>query len=153
MSIEVERGFRNGAWAPAAVREFVAGVVRQWACEQVAEDACLLANELVTNAVLHAGTDVVVRMSLDEGVLFLEVEDGSLDMPEPLPLTPDSDRGRGLFLIEALSDSWGAERSPRGKVVWFNLTVREAVAPGATDAKAAPDSARAGSAHRRRIAV
>jgi anti-sigma regulatory factor (Ser/Thr protein kinase) len=121
MSIEVERSFNCGAGTPASVREFVGEMLSLWGCKDSDETACLLASELATNAVVHAGTGITVRMSLMPPMLFLEVEDGSSTMPEPLNLTPDSERGRGLFLIQALSDKWGAERTSQGKIVWFQV--------------------------------
>ncbi len=124
MSIEVERTFRPDPVTPAAVRSLVSEMLRLWECGDYEETASLLASELVTNALIHAGTDITVRLSLDREILLVEVEDGSLELPKPIPLTTDSERGRGLVLMQALSQKWGATRRTDGKVVWFELAVR-----------------------------
>ena len=70
-----------------AARRLVDSAVASWGiADDVAEAAALAVSEFVTNAVLHAGTVVSVRVRrLGDGVR-LEVEDGS---PEPLVLSPD----------------------------------------------------------------
>lgn len=123
MSVAVERTYRGAPATPAAVRSFAAEILRLWGCGPSAELACLLVNEVVSNAVIHTGTDVTVRMDLDPPCLRVEVEDGSPVLPEPLDITPESERGRGLFLIQALAKRWGARRTAEGKVVWFEIEV------------------------------
>lgn len=123
MSIEVERNFGPQASTPGAVRAFVSEMLSLWGSDGGRETACLLSSELATNAVLHAGTDIIVRISLSDRELMIEVEDGSSSLPEPIALTPDSERGRGLFLIQALSDRWGADRCSKGKIVWFEMPI------------------------------
>ncbi len=130
MSIEVEHSFKCGVQTPAAVREFVSEILAAWDCKDTDETTCLLANELATNAVVHAGTDITVRVSPVPPMLFVEVEDGSPELPEQLDLTPESERGRGLFLVQALSERWGAERTSGGKVVWFQVKAAFASDPG-----------------------
>ena len=124
MSIEVERRFGSDPSTPAAVRSLVSEMLRLWECGDYEETASLLASELATNALVHTGTDISVRLSLDREVLLVEVEDGSLELPRPIPITTDSERGRGLVVVQALSQKWGATRRAGGKVVWFELTVR-----------------------------
>lgn len=125
MSIEVERSFKPEVFAPARVRSFVSEMLRIWGCD-VDENASLLASELVSNVVLHAGTDMKVRLRLDPPILVVEVEDGSSALPEPLAISTESERGRGLVLIEGLSQRWGARRSSTGKTVWFELALNQA---------------------------
>jgi hypothetical protein len=122
MTIEVERTFGPQLSTPAAVRAFVSEMLSLWGYDGF-ETACLLSSELATNAVLHAGTGITVRISLSDSELMVEVEDGSSKLPEPVALTPESERGRGLFLIQALSGRWGADRCARGKIVWFEMPV------------------------------
>jgi anti-sigma regulatory factor (Ser/Thr protein kinase) len=87
------------------------------------ERAVLLANGLVTNAVVHAHTDLRLRLEVRGDLLHLAVRDGS---PRLLRLVaaPDVEAqgGRGLWLVEQLAASWGANRHPDGgKVVWYTL--------------------------------
>ena len=86
------------------------------------DTAELLVSELVTNAVVHAGTpvDIVVSVVAD-ATLQVEVSDGSGGLPTNRPGTKLSSRGRGLLLLDALSDCWGVRSTTGGKTVWFQL--------------------------------
>lgn len=125
MSVEAECELAADKATPAAARTFVARMLRLWDCTDLEETASLLTSELVTNAILHAATDLVLRMKLEAPALRVEVTDGAPQLPRALPLTPWSEHGRGLWLIEALSRRWGAASSPPGKVVWFELNVAD----------------------------
>jgi anti-sigma regulatory factor (Ser/Thr protein kinase) len=104
----------------------------------LAPDSELLVSELVTNAVkATAGRDgaaVRLRLSGDSARILIEVWDADPRAPEPKDLgehgTPDpqEERGRGLFLVAALSARWDwyPTREPEGKVVWCEL---EALSP------------------------
>jgi anti-sigma regulatory factor (Ser/Thr protein kinase)/anti-anti-sigma regulatory factor len=114
--------------APAAARGFVRDVCRYWqsalADETVVDRVELLVNELVTNAVLHARTDVRLRLELWGDRLYIAVRDGSPRLLRLAGPDPYAERGRGLRLIEQLAHAWGVHRHPDGgKVVWCNLTL------------------------------
>ena len=86
------------------------------------EDARLLVSELVTNAIRHAGLDVIKLVVVTEDrVLRIEVCDPGpgfeLAEPEPDPARPS---GWGLYLVRELSDRWGVERNEETRV-WFEL--------------------------------
>jgi anti-sigma regulatory factor (Ser/Thr protein kinase) len=82
----------------------------------------LLVSELVTNAAVHAGTPVDVVVSVLGGTtLEVEVSDGSVGRPTNRRRTQLSSSGRGLPLIDALSDCRGLRASAGGKTVWFQL--------------------------------
>ena len=89
-----------------------------------ADAAELLVSELVGNAVRYAGGgEVLVRARIADGLLRVEVLDSSEVIP-PLPSHPppaDAESGRGLLLVEALAERWGAESVPGGKRLWFEL--------------------------------
>lgn len=82
----------------------------------------LCTDELVTNAILHVASeiDVVVRR-LGE-VLRVEVHDRSTRPPLRRVHPVDADTGRGLELVEALTERWGVEAEEGGKAVWFELS-------------------------------
>jgi len=91
------------------------------------ERAALLVSELVTNAVVHAGSDVRIRVSA-RPVTRVEVEDDSPRLPDARPpqaaaTATDAPEpgGLGLTLVEGLASRWGADRRSQGKVVWFEL--------------------------------
>jgi serine phosphatase RsbU (regulator of sigma subunit)/anti-sigma regulatory factor (Ser/Thr protein kinase) len=94
------------------------------AADQVRDTAALLVTELVTNATRHAGGDLRVRAGLRTDVLLVEVSDASPQLPELAGLpTWEHESGRGLLLVDALADRWGADSLPTGKRVWFELSV------------------------------
>lgn len=107
-----------------------------------ADAAVLLLSELVTNAYRHgaavpvgASRDwITVRCFLAFGLLRMEVSDGSSALPCPRHASADDVSGRGLALVTALADRWGAYPEPAGKTVWCEL----AVVPAVTGDTAAP---------------
>jgi anti-sigma regulatory factor (Ser/Thr protein kinase) len=115
-------------------------LVSEWAMPDMAENVALIVSELMTNAVLaftdldgrpkyadvSAGLPVVhLRLSSDHVRLVIEVWDLSPQVPEARQPEPDAENGRGLVLVEALSQRWGWEHFPGwpGKVVWAELRV------------------------------
>lgn len=84
----------------------------------------LLASELITNAVLHARTDLVLRYVLHAYCVRIEVLDGNSILPTPIAAPLDATSGRGLALVESLANNWGIERTPQGKTVWFELRLQ-----------------------------
>ena len=99
--------------------------------EAVLDHAEICLTELVTNAVLHAGTDLVVSVTRAGDVLRLSVGDGSPVQPRWVPHTLTAGTGRGLHLIAALSTAHGTSPRPggAGKDVWCELDVRAADRP------------------------
>jgi PAS domain S-box-containing protein len=85
------------------------------------ENAELLVSELVTNALVHAGTPVEVHARVDAAGLRVEVSDGSGVQPAVRHHSAMAGTGRGLRLVEGLVAAWGVEPLPRGKAVWFEL--------------------------------
>lgn len=85
----------------------------------VLDTAALLLTEVVTNAVLHAGTDVTVRWSVDTGSVLVEVRDDSPVLPVRRDHDDDAVTGRGLELVELLAGAYGVRRTGTGKIVWF----------------------------------
>ena len=96
--------------------------------EDVVANAELCVTELVTNALLHAGTPVLVRVEHGARSVRLVVADGSPEAPQWVPRSLTATTGRGLALITALSTSHGVEVRPDGggKEVWCEMSAREA---------------------------
>ncbi|WP_307841208.1 SpoIIE family protein phosphatase [Streptomyces endocoffeicus] len=131
--------------AASAARRFVRAALADWAAlevpaadrvtDQVADEAILLVSELVTNAVVHAGTAVEVSCALDvsdrEGEppsLVVEVTDhhptrvvrgDPPDADEP----PEYAGGHGLRLVAEIAESWGTTYRRATKSVWFQMAV------------------------------
>ena len=120
-----------------AARRLVQAAVMTWGlADAVADGAVLCVSELVTNAVLHAGTEVVVSVSrLGDGAR-IEVGDGRRRLPTLDPEPPadlvatHSMTGRGLAVVAALADRWGVdEAGPAGKIAWAEIGVGRAPGP------------------------
>jgi anti-sigma regulatory factor (Ser/Thr protein kinase) len=110
--------------APGIARNFV--VDRGWDLPpDVVNDAELLVSELVSNAVLHGSPAITLCVDLDPPCIGVGVQDEGEAVPTtavqaPPPSLP---RGRGLMIVDRLSESWGVTltQPPPGKTVWFEL--------------------------------
>jgi anti-sigma regulatory factor (Ser/Thr protein kinase) len=100
-------------------------VLREWGLARLGDRIELLVAELVTNAV-QASRVVAqassVRLWLLSGsaqVLIL-VWDASPDCPARITASDEAENGRGLMLVEAISDQWGwsPRKDGNGKFVW-----------------------------------
>ncbi|WP_328780343.1 ATP-binding protein [Streptomyces canus] len=102
-------------------------VLRQWGLTpKMTEDAVLLVSELVGNAVRHTGARVFgLRMRRRRGWIRIEVRDPSRGLPCLMPVQEMDVSGRGLFLVDKLSDRWGVDLLPRGKTTWFEMRVAD----------------------------
>ena len=109
--------------APMVARRFVARVLEEWNLLHRSDEILLLVSELVTNAVVHANSDLEVLMRLAPQLLRIEVHDRDPRRVAPLAWTEDQERGRGVALVEALSDVWGTDDEQIGKVIWFEMSV------------------------------
>jgi anti-sigma regulatory factor (Ser/Thr protein kinase) len=114
--------------APAVARAFVREVCGSWQLAlpdaTVMDRAVLVANELVTNAVAYARTEIRLRLELRGDRLHIAVRDGSPGLLRLVAPDPQAEGGRGLWLIEQLARSWGVNRHPDGgKVVWCVLSL------------------------------
>lgn len=137
------------ALTPSAARSFVRAALADWAGlgvpvavgfgDRLADDAVSVVNELVTNAVVHAGTTVELLLRLEEAsesepaALVMEVTDhhparavrgegpasGAGRAPSPDP----AEYGRGLHLVATLAESWGITYRTGLKTVWARLCV------------------------------
>ena len=115
----------------ATARAFVRDTLQGWGYSDVVDDAVVLTSELVTNAVIHAGTAAdVLALRTDDGVR-VEVADRYPEREVPMQGTgqslgsPDRENGRGLLLCAALASRWGVEYAPTYKKVWFQLDLPE----------------------------
>ncbi len=103
-------------------------VLWEWHLAALAENTELLASELMTNAIAasrSAGSDSPIRLWLlsDAARILIVVWDASPHPPVRAHVGADAESGRGLLLVEMISDQWGSYASPAGgKTVWA-LTV------------------------------
>ena len=125
------RRFRGRPESVTAVRRFVRDVLSDQSRE-VVDAAELMACELATNCVRHARSDFELAIH-SEGQIRVEVRDTNRGRPVLRFPAPEDPSGRGLHIVEAMSDTWGIIPSRNGKTVWF------AIQPGAS--RGAPPSA------------
>lgn len=109
----------------AEVRRFVLLVTGQWDMDDYVP--CLVASELVTNALRYASTsddDVTFRIGrTDDGALWMEVQDATCDLPRLQRADTISEVGRGLFIVDQFCRFWGVRplADDVGKVVFAVL--------------------------------
>ncbi|MFF8783575.1 ATP-binding protein [Streptomyces sp. NPDC015125] len=113
--------------AGIARRLTAAVLLGQWSLTpQLAEHAVLLVSELVGNAVRHTGARTFgLRMLRRRGWIRIEVRDPSRGLPCLMPVQEMDTSGRGLFLVDKLSDRWGVDLLPRGKTTWFEMRIAD----------------------------
>jgi anti-sigma regulatory factor (Ser/Thr protein kinase) len=102
-------------------RNFLRHALADWAVEGFELAAPQVLTELATNAALHARSAYTVHLQLDGGHLLVEVSDSSRMMPQQRHYGTGATTGRGISLIQALSEAWGVESSPTGKTVWCRV--------------------------------
>ncbi|MFF8099257.1 SpoIIE family protein phosphatase [Streptomyces sp. NPDC016640] len=134
----VEATLPGSPLAPGSARALLRKSLTEWAdlalpgaahlTGRFGDDVMLVASELVTNAVVHAGTDVRLTCRIEEGTgaLVVEVTDrhplrapGGGEPEAPVYEAPEF--GRGLRLVSALSEAWGVTYRPGTKTVWARL--------------------------------
>ncbi|MFF7163033.1 SpoIIE family protein phosphatase [Streptomyces sp. NPDC008086] len=134
----------GSALSPGSARSLVRSALTEWAdsglpgtehlSDRLVDDAVVVVSELVTNAVVHAGTDVELacRLEDDTGDLVVEVldhhpsrapRDGEVEAPYETP-----EYGRGLRLVSRLAESWGVTYRTGAKTVWARLPAEDPVA-------------------------
>ena len=109
---------------PATVgraRRAVRDALRDLADAELSQSAELVVSELVTNAVVHAGTKVHLRIIAEATAVRVEVEDGSAHLPVRRTWSETAGTGRGLLIVEEHADRWSSARTEHGKVVWFEI--------------------------------
>jgi serine phosphatase RsbU (regulator of sigma subunit)/anti-sigma regulatory factor (Ser/Thr protein kinase) len=145
-------GFDPEPSAVATARCFVRDTLVSWGLpdrDDLVTDAVLLASELVTNAIVHAGTAVELTCRLNGATVEISVLDRhpARVIPDPPGAAADVARpsGRGLLLPAALSSSWGVTYASAAKAIWFRLGPdgpaggSAAAGPSAADSPAAGD--------------
>jgi GAF domain-containing protein/anti-sigma regulatory factor (Ser/Thr protein kinase) len=109
-------------------RHWVAAHLRDLPSE-VSGCAALLTSELVTNAVLHAGTPMCVTLHMLPNRIRVDVADGNPTFPSVKEYGREAATGRGLTLFNTLASDWGVQAVDGGKIVWFEVPVDYPVAP------------------------
>ncbi|MEU9441210.1 ATP-binding protein [Streptomyces sp. NPDC048304] len=146
------------------VRRIVSAQLRYWHMDALIDRAALGVTELLSNVHRHARPDksCTVELELAPDRLTVSVRDNDPRLPVPADAPDTADGGplatcgRGLAMVAAVSESWGARPDgEHGKVVWFTLPAPAVVRPypahaprRAAEVPAAPEPVRVGTAAR-----
>jgi len=132
-------------------RDLVGAICREWQLGEICDDLVLPVSELVTNALLHAGTTIGLTVFLNKDYVEVAVRDHHPRRPVVRPVRLDLDAdiaelaadddlpedaraielhvgdagsiaaGRGLHIVDAVADEWGVAELAGGKDVWFRV--------------------------------
>jgi serine/threonine-protein kinase RsbW len=97
--------------------------LRIWDCRDFIDDARVVVTELVANVVRHAGTDVCIEVELLDDRLRIAVVDHAEGEVVLRTVDPRDLGGRGLHLVDELSECWGVDQHPGEKSVWAEWRV------------------------------
>lgn len=133
--------------AAGLARRFTEAWLRKRDLDEIADAACLITSELVTNAINAAGTArasagagipdgvtrarVVVRLRMPAPVLRIEVWDDDPRSPVPALAAALDESGRGLMLVAAMAAAWGHCLYSGRKLVWAEIPIPAETACGA----------------------
>jgi anti-sigma regulatory factor (Ser/Thr protein kinase) len=117
------RRFHCDPESVAGARRFVGDVLSEQPCE-IVEVAELMTSELATNCLRHARSEFEMTIHLSREEVRVELSDRGEGQPVLRSPAPSERSGRGLRIVQELSEDWGVSPSPRGKTVWFTLPLR-----------------------------
>ncbi len=109
-------------------RHMIRAAVRAWGARERTDEIELVADEMITNALMHTEGSAIVTLRVLTGSdrrLRVEVEDVSSALPRRREAGESGVSGRGLLLVDLLSDVWGVEARGGGKCVWCEFVVPE----------------------------
>jgi anti-sigma regulatory factor (Ser/Thr protein kinase) len=121
MQLVAERSFRLDGLS--AVRRVAKQAARQSGADEYQADAVVIvANELATNAIMHGGGTGRLRVWRTPTHVVCEVSDSGPGLPDPfgagwVPVPPEADCGRGLWLVRRLADTVEIDSGDGGTTV------------------------------------
>ena len=108
-------------------RHFVHDYLVERRLERLSDDLEVITSEVVTNALVHADSEVELRLREYPDRIHLEVRDTDAKPPIPTSVTESeednavAEHGRGIDIVGHLSFQWGCSPNGRGKTVWVDL--------------------------------
>src|SRR3954470_12512593 len=119
--------------AAQRARAFLAYELADVLVDDALDTAKLLVSELVTNSLTHAASAVQVECVTSASAVTVRVSDADTGPLLSGSAGPElAEGGRGLVLVEKLSDAWGTEHSGGRKAIWFRLGTTARSAPSDT---------------------
>jgi anti-sigma regulatory factor (Ser/Thr protein kinase) len=125
-----QRAFANEPSSVSKARRFVTAQLKALP-EPLVDSVTLMVSELSTNSIRHAHTGFTVEIAVTEDQVYVAVVDAGAGQPELREPQPDDPSGRGLRIVELLSDDWGVTPSTpqTGKTVWFKVNSKAPARP------------------------
>lgn len=113
------------------LRHYLRGSLQEWELDPLIDELELLISEVVTNALVHAGSAVDVRLRRYADRVRVDVRDSDPHPPiivavvdAERPVESEAESGRGMLIVDAVASAWGSSPSGRGKTTWFELSTR-----------------------------
>lgn len=109
-----------------SARHMVRAAVKTWGAHARVNEIELAADEMITNALIHTDGGAIVTVRVLSGSrrrLRVEVEDRSSALPRRREAGSAGVSGRGLMLVDRLSDTWGVDSRGSGKCVWCEFAL------------------------------
>lgn len=110
------------------LRHLLRDRLHEWDLDVYLNELELLASEMVTNALIHAHSEVDVRLREYPDRIRVEVRDSDPHPPAPVWIlgtdeaeNQEAESGRGLLIVDAVASAWGSSPAGRGKTTWFEL--------------------------------
>lgn len=104
-------------------RAFTEAQLQRWGLQDLTDVVQLIASELVTNALHHGGGTADISLAYRRGVVRVEVRDHGGGEPELRDVPLEEESGRGMAIVDRLSQHWGVTSHPDGKTVWAEVAV------------------------------
>jgi len=103
-------------------RKTVGDQLWAWGLPELVDDAELITSELVTNAIEHGSGQIELRMyALPDRVRISVLDEDVTSVPQVASNRGLQIGGRGLSLVEQISQAWGHDIGQNGKEVWAEL--------------------------------
>ena len=114
--------FPSSVISARRARQLVRGMVTPFLPATKLDTIELLTSEVVTNAVVHAGSSPIVEVTAEGGTVRISVQDQDPAWPMPREVAVDYTSGRVMALVDVMADAWGVERvAEDGKRIWFEV--------------------------------
>jgi serine phosphatase RsbU (regulator of sigma subunit)/anti-sigma regulatory factor (Ser/Thr protein kinase) len=124
LPLHAHRTFAADERSVAQARAFAREMLEKWDAGDLSDSVVLLVSELVTNAVVHAGTTARLELRLDTQSVRVEVEDQHPRRMLPMVVNQpaeDAEEGRGLLITFSLASAWGVDYTSGSKRVWLRF--------------------------------
>ncbi|WP_371652930.1 MULTISPECIES: ATP-binding protein [unclassified Streptomyces] len=108
----------------AALRRIMRLHLGMWGLPELVDTAQLCVSELVANVIVHvgAGTPTTLAVSMNDTFLRIEIHDPDTRvLPTLLAADTASEQGRGIALVDAVTDRWGVILQADSKITWCEL--------------------------------